>query len=95
MLFITLNRQRKTVGAEWKHRRLFRKGKKPNKFTCPPVGQTNVGMTQVDMILELQKRGYAVQPPMMSSILRGVYTYPKAKQILAVCKEILKERENE
>ena len=37
----------------------------------------NVGMTQVDMILELQKRGYAVQPPMMSSILRGVYTYPK------------------
>lgn len=35
----------------------------------------NVGMTQVDMILELQKRGYAVQPPMMSSILRGVYTY--------------------
>ena len=36
----------------------------------------NVGMTQVDMILELQKRGYAVQPPMMSSILRGVYTYP-------------------
>lgn len=55
----------------------------------------NVGMTQVDMILELQKRGYAVQPPMMSSILRGVYTYPKAKQILAVSKEILKERENE
>lgn len=39
----------------------------------------NVGMTQVDMILELQKRGYAVQPPMMSSILRGVYTYPKAR----------------
>lgn len=55
----------------------------------------NVGMTQVDMILELQKRGYAVQPPMLSSILRGVYTYPKAKKILAVCEEILKERENE
>lgn len=32
-----------------------------------------VGMTQVDMILELQKRGYAVQPPMLSSILRGVW----------------------
>lgn len=54
-----------------------------------------LGMTQVDMILELQKRGYAVQPPMLSSILRGVYTYPKAKKILAVCEEILKERENE
>lgn len=55
----------------------------------------DLGMTQVDMILELQKRGYAVQPPMLSSILRGVYTYPKAKKILAVCEEILKERENE
>lgn len=55
----------------------------------------NVGMTQVDMILELQKRGYVVQPPMMSSILRGVYTYPKVKRILVVCEEILKERENE
>lgn len=38
MLSIMRNRQRKTVGAEWKHRRLFRKGKKPNKITCPPVG---------------------------------------------------------
>ena len=54
-----------------------------------------VGMTQVDMILELQKRGYAVQPPMLSSILRGVYTYPKAKQILAACEKILAEREHE
>lgn len=54
---------------------------------------SKAGMTQVDMILELQKRGYAVQPPMMSSILRGVYTYPKAKQILAVCEDILNERE--
>lgn len=53
------------------------------------------GISQVEMMLELQKRGYTVQPPMMSSILRGVYTYPKAKQILAVCNEILKERENE
>lgn len=42
-----------------------------------------VGMTQVDMILELQKRGYAVQPPMLSSILRGVYTYPKANAVTA------------
>lgn len=53
------------------------------------------GISQVEMMLELQKRGYTVQPPMMSSILRGVYTYPKAKQILVVCDEILKERENE
>ena len=54
-----------------------------------------IGMTQVEMILELNKRGFSVQPSMMSSILRGVYTYPKAKQILAECEKILKERENE
>lgn len=52
-----------------------------------------LGITQVEMILELQKRGYTVQPPMMSSILRGVYTYPKAKKILEECENILKERE--
>lgn len=28
-------RQRKTVGAELKRRQLFKKGKKPNKFTYP------------------------------------------------------------
>lgn len=55
----------------------------------------NVGMKQVDMILELQKRGFEVQPPMLSSILRGVYTYPKAKQILAECEVILTAKENE
>lgn len=52
-----------------------------------------IGMTQVEMILELKKRGFDVQPPMMSSILRGVYTYPKAKLILAECEKILAERE--
>lgn len=52
-------------------------------------------ITQVEMILELQKRGVVVQPPMMSSILRGVYTYPKAKQILDECDKILVEREHE
>lgn len=53
-----------------------------------------IGMTQVEMILELKKRGFDVQPPMMSSILRGVYTYPKAKCILAECEKILAERED-
>lgn len=50
-------------------------------------------VTQVDMILELQKRGIAVQPPMLSSILRGVYTAPKAKRILSECDKILSELE--
>ena len=36
--FYNAQQAKETVGAEWKHRRLFRKGKKPNKITCPPVG---------------------------------------------------------
>lgn len=56
---------------------------------------SELGISQVDMIMELRERGYEVQPPMMSSILRGVYTYPKAKSILVECKKILLERENE
>jgi hypothetical protein len=55
----------------------------------------NIGMTQVEMVFELQKKGYTVQPPTLSSILRGTYTFPKAKQILIVCEEILKQREDE
>ena len=53
----------------------------------------NLGMTQVDMIQELRKRGYEVQPPMMSNILRGLYTYRKAKKILEACEDIINERE--
>ena len=53
----------------------------------------NLGMTQVEMIQELRKRGYEVQPPMMSNILRGVYTYRKAKKSLEVGEEIINERE--
>lgn len=53
----------------------------------------NMGIKQVDMILELQKRGLVVQPSEMSSILRGVFTYPKAKRVIAECEKILDERE--
>lgn len=41
-----------------------------------------LGIKQVDLILELRKRGITVQPPEMSSIIRGVYTYPKATVVL-------------
>ena len=54
-----------------------------------------IGMKQVDMILELRERGITVQPPEMSSILRGVYTYPKAKRVLKECELILNEREHD
>lgn len=53
-----------------------------------------LGIKQVDMILELRKRGITVQPPEMSSIIRGVYTYPKAKIVLDECDKILNERES-
>lgn len=52
-----------------------------------------LGISQVDMIRELRKRGIAVQPPMFSSILNEVYTYPKAMTILAECEKVLDERE--
>lgn len=48
---------------------------------------------QVDLILELRERGISVQPPEMSSILRGVYTYPKSKVVLDECEKILAEHE--
>jgi len=53
------------------------------------------GITQVEMIFELQKRGTVVQPPELSQILSGVYTYPKAKRVLDECDRILKEHEIE
>lgn len=53
------------------------------------------GVTQVEMILELQKRGIVVQPPELSQILRGVYTYPKATKVLDECDRILEEHEIE
>ena len=55
----------------------------------------NLGMKQVDMILELRKRGIAIQPPEMSSIIREIYTYPKSKRVLDECDKILSERECE
>jgi len=53
-----------------------------------------LGIKQVDMIFELKKRGITVQPPEMSSIIRGVYTYPKSKRVLDECDKILTEYES-
>ena len=50
---------------------------------------------QVDLIIELRKRGIVVQPPEMSSIIRGINTYPKAKRVLDECDRILSEHECE
>lgn len=53
-----------------------------------------LGVKQVDLIMELRKRGITVQPPEMSSIIRGIYTYPKAKVVLEECDKILTEYES-
>lgn len=52
-----------------------------------------LGISQVEMIFELRKRGFKIQPPALSNILNGVYTYPKATEILLECERLLKERE--
>jgi len=67
-------------------------GKIVNDIKSRMVAQ---GVTQVEMIFELQKRGMVVQPPELSQILSGVYTYPKAKRVLDECDRILKEHEIE
>ncbi len=54
-----------------------------------------LGLKQVDMILELRKRGIVVQPPEMSNILRGINTYPKAKKVINECKNIIAEFEHD
>ena len=51
--------------------------------------------TQVWLIFELRKRGIEVQPPLLSSIINGVYTYPQAQRVLKVCDEILTEAETD
>ena len=50
--------------------------------------------TQVWLIFKLRKRGIEVQPPLLSSVINGVYTYPQAQRVLKVCDEILTEAEN-
>lgn len=49
----------------------------------------DLGVKQVDLILELKKRGITVQPPEISYIIRGIYTTPKAKKVLDECNKIL------
>ena len=53
-----------------------------------------VKKSQVWLIKSLRERGIIVQPPEMSNILSGIYTFPKARMVLDVCEEILTEVEN-
>ena len=53
----------------------------------------SLGVSQVEIIKALQKRGINVNPPMMSNILQGVYTHPKAEKVLQEIEEILNDFE--
>ena len=52
-----------------------------------------LGLKQTDLIIELRKRGISTQPPELSSMLRGICTYPKSKKVLDECDKILSELE--
>lgn len=53
----------------------------------------DMGMSQVDMIFALRKRGIKIQPPELSVFLRGVATNPKSVWILKECDNILNDIE--
>lgn len=50
---------------------------------------TNQGISQVDLILKLREKNIDVEPPMMSSILRGTTNTPKAKLVIGEVKKVL------
>ena len=54
-----------------------------------------LGKSQVWLLKELRKRGVTTQPPQLSNIINGIYTYPKAQLVGKVCDEIIKEAEND
>ena len=56
---------------------------------------SKLGKTQVWLLFELRERGLDVQPPLLSQVINGVYTYPKAKVILEMCDKILTEVEHD
>lgn len=53
-----------------------------------------LGMTQVELLRKLREQGTDVQPPQLSNIINGNYTYPKARKVLSLCDDLLTEVEN-
>ena len=54
-----------------------------------------LGKTQRWLIFQLRERGVNAQPPLLSSILSGAYTYPQADRVLKVCDTIITEVERD
>lgn len=55
---------------------------------------SQLGMTQLELLEILRKRGFEISPQSLSSTLSGWYTFPKAKAVLAECEKIIEEIEN-
>lgn len=53
-----------------------------------------LGKSQVWLLRKLREQGTEVQPPQLSNIINGNYTYPKAQRVLAICDDVLTEVEN-
>jgi hypothetical protein len=51
--------------------------------------------SQVWLLQELRKKGIVTQPQQLCNIINGVYTYPKAKEVLSECETILAQYERE
>ena len=54
---------------------------------------SEIGKSQVWLLKKLREKGVATQPPQLSNIINGVYTYPKAKLVGEMCDKILTEVE--
>lgn len=55
---------------------------------------TQAGKSQVWLLKKLRERNVNTQPPQLSNIINGNYTYPKAQAILEICNDVLMEVEN-
>lgn len=53
-----------------------------------------LGKSQVWLLRKLRERGFSTQPPQLSNIINGNYTYPKANMLLGECNQILSEYES-
>ena len=53
----------------------------------------DLGKSQVWLLKELRKQGVITQPPQLSNIINGIYTYPRAKLVGEMCDKIITEVE--
>jgi hypothetical protein len=54
---------------------------------------TRLGKSQVWLLKMLREKGVTTQPPQLSNIINGVYTYPKARLVGEMCDKIITEAE--